>query len=218
MEINGVMNNAIHKDKPGNEPAIYRFKALLIRHPKTAKTNSWGLLNIPKSVSKKLPPRGVTKVEGVMNGQPFRAALEPNGSGTHSLHVNQAMRKGAGADAGDLVTLIILEPDLAPKAPLDLRRPLAASAKAKAFWKELTPVNRCDWIRWIDLAKTPGTRERKIRLAVEWLSSGKRQPCCFNIYEFMHRRIYGDAASKSLYPGKPKQKVSTPKKSRAAVP
>src|SRR5882762_9295824 len=119
------MNKATHENKDGGGPSVFRFEARLFRHPKTAKTGSWTLLNIPKVVSKKL--RGMTKVEGTMNGHPFRAALEPNTSGSHWLRVNTAMREGAGADAGDTVKLVILGPEPEPTIPADLRVALTDS-------------------------------------------------------------------------------------------
>jgi hypothetical protein len=86
-----------------------------------AKTGCSTLLKVPKMVSKKLLSRGMAKVEGTMNGHPFRAALEPNTSGSHWLRVNKAMREGAGADAGDMVKLVILGPEPEPTVPADLR-------------------------------------------------------------------------------------------------
>jgi hypothetical protein len=170
-------------------PSVFRFKARLVRHRKTAKTGSVTLLNVPKVISKKLPSRGITKIEGTINGHPFRAALEPNTSGSHGLRVNKAMRQGASADAGDIVKLVILEPEPEPTIPADLRIALAASHEAKTLWKDLTPVGRRDWIRWIVSAKKAETRARRVTRTVEQLSSGKRRPCCVNIYEFMMRRI-----------------------------
>ena len=175
------------RTRDGGGPAVLRFEARLFRDPKTAKTGSRTLLNVPKVV--KLPSRGITKVEGTINGHPFRAAVEPNTSGGHWLHVNKAMREGAGADAGDMVKLVILGPEPEPTVPADLRVALAASREAKTLWKNLTPTCRLDWIRWIVSAMKPETRARRITRAVESLSSGKRRPCCMNIYDFMMRRI-----------------------------
>jgi hypothetical protein len=138
-------------------------------------------------VSKKL--RGMTKVEGTMNGHPFRAALEPKTSGGHWQRVNTAMREGAGADVGDTVKLAILGPEPEPTVPADLRVALTASQKAKTLWKDLTPIGRRDWIRWIDSAKRPETRARRITRTVEQLSSGKRRACCVNVYEYTLCRV-----------------------------
>jgi hypothetical protein len=182
-------------------PSIIRFKAQLFRQPKTTKPgSSTMLLNVPKAVSKKLPSRGMSKIEGTINGHPFRAMLEPTNSGTHSLHVTNAMRAGAGADAGDMVKLVILEPEPEPTIPVDLRVALTASHEAKTLWKDLTPVGRRDWIRWIVSAKKPETRARRVKRTVEQLSEGKRRPCCVNIYEFMMRRIPTTTVSKPKTP------------------
>jgi|SRR5216110_1745202 len=174
-----------------NDPSVFRFKARLFRHPKTAKASSPGtlLLDVPDVVSKKARSSGMTSIEGTINGHPFRATLEPNTSEGHWLHVNKAMRKGAGADVGDTVQLAILEPEPEPIMPGDLRVALTASGKAKTLWKDLTPIGRTDWIRWIVSAKQLETRARRITRTVEQLSEGKRRPCCVNIYEFMMARI-----------------------------
>jgi len=187
------MNRASHENKDGGGPPVFRFKARLFRNPKTAKSGSGILLNVPKWVSRKFPARGMATVEGTMNGQPFRAALESNPSGGHSLRVNQAMLKGAGADAGDTVNLAILGPEPEPTVPADLRVALTASHEAKTLWQDLTTIGRLDWIRWINSAKTPETRARRITRTVEQLSSGKRRACCVNVYEYMLCRIDEDS-------------------------
>jgi len=179
------MNAATRETKRQSGPSVYRFKARLARHPKDAKTASWTLL-VPKTVSEKL--RGMTKVEGTMNGHPFRAALEPGTSGGHWLRMIKAVRGGAAA-AGATVNIAILGPEPAPIVPPDLRVAFAASHKAKTLWKDLTTVGHRDFIRWIDGAKTPETRARRIRRTVEQLAEGKRRPCCVNVYEYMLSRV-----------------------------
>jgi len=180
------------KPKPETSgPSVFRFKARLFRYPKTAKAGSSAtpLLDVPEVVSKKARSSGMTTVEGTINGHPFRATLEPNTSTGHWLPVNEAMRQGADADVGDTVQLAILEPEPEPIMPSDLRVALTASDNTKTLWKDLTPIGRTDWIRWIVSAKQPETRARRIRRTVEQLSEGKRRPCCVNIYEFMMSHI-----------------------------
>jgi hypothetical protein len=180
------------KSKLGERSAsVLRFKARLFRHPKAAVAGGSAtlLLDVPALVSKKARSSGMTTVEGTINGHPFRATLEPNTSAGHWLPVNKAMRQGADADVGDTVQLAILEPEGEPIMPSDLRVALAASDKAKTLWKDLTPISRTDWIRWVVSARKPETRARRIRRTVEQLSEGKRRPCCVNIYEFMMSRI-----------------------------
>src|SRR6202008_3800501 len=52
-----------------------RFKAKLCRPAESAKTRSWSFLVLPKNASAKLPSRGMTAVEGTLNGFPFQATL-----------------------------------------------------------------------------------------------------------------------------------------------
>jgi len=158
-----------------------RFSARLVRPQATEKIGSWALLILPRNASTKLPSRGLTMVEGTINAIPFRAALEPNGKGSHWLKVNQALHDAAGADAGDTVTVEITrageETEL--RVPADLRKALAAAPLAQASWADITPIARRDWILWISSAKQPETRRRRIEKACAMLASGKRRVCCF---------------------------------------
>ena len=157
-----------------------RFSAKLFR-PKATEKIAWTLLTLPKNASAKLPSRGMTMVEGTINGFPFRAALEPNGKGSHWLRVNKVMHDAAGADAGDTVTVEITrageEPEI--RVPMDLRKALAAAPLAQAGWEDITPMARRDWIFSISSAKQPETRRRRIEKACDMLASGKRRLCCF---------------------------------------
>ena len=67
------------------------------------------------------------------------------------------------------------------RVPADLRKALAADAVAKAKWRDLTPIARRDFISWIDSAKQPETRKRRIERAGSMLAAGKRRPCCYTI-------------------------------------
>jgi hypothetical protein len=165
-----------------------RFSARLSQNRKAASANgSATRLNIPAAIDKKL--KGMDKVEGTINGHPFRAGLESGDTAGRSLRVNQAMLRGAGAGAGDTVHVAILGPEGPPKPPADLQRELAASRGAKAFWKDLNDDSRRIYIRWIEGAKTPETRAKRVRRTVEQLAEGKRRPCCVNVYEFMLQRV-----------------------------
>ena len=159
-----------------------RFRAKLFRPAAPVKVGCWTFLTLPKEASAKLPSRGMTTVEGTINGFPFRATLEPDGQRSHWLRVNRKMREGAGADAGDVVRLEIApsgeEPE--PRVPADLRKALAAAPKARAVWSDITPVARRDWIHWIISAKQAETRARRINNACSMLAVGKRRPCCFD--------------------------------------
>jgi hypothetical protein len=167
-------------DFPTEECAT--FDATLLTPDPTEKIGSGILLTLPKDVSAKLPTRGMALVKGTINGAPFQAVLEPDGQGSHWFKVSDAIRAAANADVGDTVALEI-EPTKdwpEPKVPTDLAQALAADPSAQARWLEITPMARWDWIRWIGATRTPQTRQRRVDVAIDKLTSGKRRPCCFD--------------------------------------
>src|SRR2546421_2877688 len=109
--------------------AKIRFKVKLLRPAESEKGESWTFLILPKNASAKLPSRGMTAIEGTINGFPFQDALEPDGQKSHWLKVDPTLSKAAGANAGDVVTLEISPAgkDTEPKVPADFQKALAAA-------------------------------------------------------------------------------------------
>jgi uncharacterized protein YdeI (YjbR/CyaY-like superfamily) len=58
----------------------------------------------------------------------------------------------------------------------NLYKALAAAPMAKAQWSDLTPVERRDFIGWMDSAKQPETHKRRIEKACAMLAARKRRP------------------------------------------
>lgn len=71
-----------------------------------------------------------------------------------------------------------------PGVPTDLRKALGVDPVAKARWGDLTPIARRDFVSWLDSAKQPETRRRRIEKACSMLAAGKRRPCCYSIVSF----------------------------------
>jgi hypothetical protein len=160
-----------------------RFKAKLFRPAESKKAGSWTFLVLPKNASAKLSSRGMTAIEGTINGFPFKATIEPDGQKSHWLKVDRKLGKSAGAEADDVVMLEIVPAgkEAEPEVPTDLRKALAAAApKARAVWSDITPNARRDWIHWITSAKQAETRARQIKNACSMLAAGKRRVCCFD--------------------------------------
>ena len=53
---------------------------------------------------------------------------------------------------------------------------LAATPMAKAQWSDLTPMERRDFISWMDADKEPEAHKRRIEKACAILAAGKRRP------------------------------------------
>ncbi len=153
-----------------------RFEATLVT------IGSWTILRLPQEASALLPSRGLTMVEGTINGFPFQAALEPDGKASHWFRVDQTLCAAAHVEAGDTVTLEIAPTKawIEPEVPADVEQALSAVPQAHALWTKITPGARWDWIRWIRATREAETRQRRIAVACSKLTHGERRPCCFN--------------------------------------
>jgi hypothetical protein len=60
-------------------------------------------------VAERFGTRGLVKIRGVIDGEPFTGALMAQGDGTHRLPVKAALRKTIGKQAGDSVHVRIEE-------------------------------------------------------------------------------------------------------------
>ncbi len=149
---------------------------------KLSQIGSVTILRLPKSASAKLPSRGMTMVEGTIDGFQFQAPLEPDGQGSHWFKVEKNISKAIKADAGDTVKLDVepVKEWSEPDVPADLKKALAAKPQAKNVWKDITPMARWDWIRWISATKNPDTRKHRIEVMLSKLNAGNRRPCCFD--------------------------------------
>lgn len=91
------------------------------------------------------------------------------------------------------------------RVPADLRKILTADSAAAAKWKDLTPIGRRDFVSWIESAKQPETRTRRVESVPSRLASGKRRPCCFalvpmNLYKALGEIPKAKATWKDLTP------------------
>lgn len=58
--------------------------------------------------------------------------------------------------------------------PLNLHKALAATPKAKGEWSKLSAVERREFAGWVDSAKDPGMRKKRVEDVCRMLSAGKR--------------------------------------------
>ena len=142
------------------------------------------LLRLPKRASVKLPSRGQVAVHGTINGHRFRTVVEPDGNFGHWIRIDGKLQKSAALSTGHSASVAIepAEDWPEPSLPQDLKSALAgAPQKIQDLWKEITPMARWEWVRWVNATQNLDTRKRRVEVSISKMKSGKRRPCCFNL-------------------------------------
>jgi hypothetical protein len=141
------------------------------------------IVRLPDDESAKLPSRGQIAVKGVMNRRAFQTVLEPDGRRGHWLKVDTKLRQSLALSEGETVALEV-EPTKdwpEPDIPGDFQTALDDAPDISTLWKDITPMARWEWVRWVNATRNPETRKRRVEVGISKLRSGKRRPCCFDL-------------------------------------
>jgi hypothetical protein len=109
------------------------------------------------------------------NDVEYRGSTMPSGDGSFCVGVSKAVRAAAGVDVGDQVHVRI-ELDDTPRTidvPGDLVAALARAGLTAPF-ESLSFTHRREYAEWVDGAKRPETRARRIEQTVARLSDAHR--------------------------------------------
>ena len=133
-------------------------------------------LKPPFDVAEVFQRKGRVPVKGTINGFPFRSSLMNMGDG-HMMAVNAQVRDGGHCKAGDTVAVVMEldEDERKVEVPDYLKKIINSDVKAKEFWSKLSFTHQKEYVREIDGAKRPETKEKRIAAMMDALRENKRR-------------------------------------------
>ena len=146
-----------------------RFQATILLSGKTATG-----IRVPPEVVGGLGPSRRPAVRVTINGYTYRSTVAVYGDESF-LPLSAANRAGAGVAAGDEVE-VDLALDTAPRqvtVPDDLAAALEAAPDAGRAFAGLSFSHQREYVTWIEEAKRPATRTRRVASTVERLGDGR---------------------------------------------
>jgi len=148
---------------------MVKFTATLLKFDNMGEKTGWTYIEVPEKYSEQLKPghRKSFRVKGKLDNHPIKSvALLPMGGGGFIMPVNATMRKAIGKTKGAKVTLQLEVDTKVIPLSKDLMACLADEPAALAFFKKLPPSHQQYYSKWIEGAKTEGTKTRRITATV----------------------------------------------------
>ena len=114
-------------------------------------------------------------VTGTISGYTVRGRLKLL-DGAYYLELGPAWCRDASVGAGARVSVTLAPegPQLGSLAP-DFAAALEAEPQARAFFESLATFYRKNFVRWVEEAKRPETRAKRIAESVAALKAGRRE-------------------------------------------
>ena len=148
-----------------------KFRAELQRDGKTATG-----ITVPAEVLDALGGGHRPAVAVTLNGHTYRTTVGVM-HGVAKIPVSAAVRAAAGVSGGDLLDVEIVA-DTTPRTvdvPDDLATALSRRPDARAFFGELSYSRQHAYVTWIEQAKQPATRDRRVQQTIEALADHRPQ-------------------------------------------
>jgi|SRR6185312_2915685 len=152
---------------------MVRFTVRLLKFGQMGEKTGWTYVLIPADVAQKLN-KGVKtsfRVKGKMDSFPVKqVALIPMGEGEFIIPFNADMRRGTGKKQGAMLNLE-LELDKSEFVfDADFEACLDDAPDANKYFKTLAPSHQRYFSKWINDAKTEGTKTKRIVMSMNALS------------------------------------------------
>lgn len=114
------------------------------------------------------------KIKALIDNEPYRGSLVRMGGDCHFLLIRKDIRQKIGKGLGDEIEIMV-EEDVEERVvtlPDDMAQGLAANPKAEIYFMQLSYTHQREYVQWVEEAKRPETRQRRIIQAIEQLEQG----------------------------------------------
>lgn len=154
-------------------PQLIQFKAII----KQNGSMNAAFVEFPFSTEELFNKKGQVKIKAIFDDKvEYRGSLAKMKSDCHILGLTQEIRKQLGKTFGDEISVNLIEDkeERTVEVAEDIMSIFNENPEAKALFDKMSYTHRKEYIRWINEAKKPETREnRKIKMIQMILNGNK---------------------------------------------
>jgi hypothetical protein len=154
---------------------MIQFIATVKRFKEQGEKTGWTYIEIPAALAQQLIPgnKKAFRIKGSLDNFSFEGvSLLPMGGGDFIMALNGTLRKKIKKNLGAQLN-VKMEVDKKPKlAPAELLQCLEDEPEAKARFNELPKGHQHYFTNWINGAKTPPTKAKRIAASINALAKG----------------------------------------------
>ena len=155
------------------KPKEIKFKAIIQQNG----TMNAAFVEFPFSVEKLFAKKGQVKIKALFDETvEYRGSLAKMKSDCHILGLTQDIRKKLGKTFGDEVSVSLKEDKEERTVEIsdDILEVFSENLDAKVLFDKMSYTHRKEYIRWIEEAKKPETRENRKTKMIQMILDGKK--------------------------------------------
>jgi hypothetical protein len=149
---------------------MVKYTTTIKKFGKMGEKTGWTYVEVPADIAEELNPgqKVSYRVKGKLDKFAIQAvALLPMGDGSFIIPLNADIRKGIAKKEGAKLDLqLTVDNNPNPVSSPEFQECLADEPEAKAFFDTLTKGHQNYFMKWIESAKTPETKAKRIAQAV----------------------------------------------------
>ncbi|WP_374461516.1 YdeI/OmpD-associated family protein [Chryseobacterium taeanense] len=154
-------------------PQLIQFKAII----KQNGSMNAAFVEFPFSTEELFNKKGQVKIKAIFDDKvEYRGSLAKMKSDCHILGLTQEIRKQLGKTFGDEISVNLIEDkeERTVEVAEDIMSIFNENPEAKALFDKMSYTHRKEYIRWINEAKKPETRENRRIKMIQMILEGKK--------------------------------------------